>query len=196
MCGIVSRGIVMPFRVKLLFLLVFVGMSSVVHAMDLGTPHLTEPLQMERFFDPERLEVQQGETRKSNPPLLEPQLAVSHDAREDDAGRGGKQTTHRVHGEAGGKLNLFGEVTLSAVAKIPVYSYSITDSTNVGSGTSSSEWLKNSGRLSWRSELGVPLREGVDLNLFYDRSTFGKVDRPGVDEREEKFGTKFIFRFK
>jgi hypothetical protein len=178
-----------------LIILILAALSpATLFAMDLGTPRITAPMQHEKFFETERLAVQG--TSKDKPPLLEPQLAVSHDAREDGVGLGMQQTTHRVHGEAGGKLNLFGDVTLTAVAKIPVYRYGVTSSANTVDGASSSELLKNTGRLFWRSELGIPLGEGVGLNLFYDRSSLGRVDRPGVDEREEKFGTKFIFRFK
>ena len=184
----------MAFKVILLIFMFAVGLPSALSAMDLGAPHLTAPLQQEKFFDIERLSVQ-GDA-KSKPPLLEPQLAVSHDAREDEVGHGVMQTTHRVHGEAGGKLNMLGDVTLTAVAKVPVYVYGVTGSANAVQGSSNSELLKNAGRLSWRSELGIPLGEGVYLNLFYDRSESARIDRPGVDEKEEKFGTKFIFRFK
>jgi len=184
----------MAYRVNLLLFIFCVGLTPALYAMDLGAPRLSEPLQQGKFFNTERLTVQGNVNTKQQ--LLEPQLAVSHDAREDEVGRGMMQTTHRVHGEAGGKLNIIGDVSLTAVAKIPVYIYGITGSDSAADGASSSELLKNSGRLSWRSELGVPLGEGVDLNLFYDRSSIGKIDRPGVDEREEKFGTKFIFRFK
>jgi hypothetical protein len=180
--------------VRVLYFLLYIGMPSALYATDLGTPRLTEPLQQGKFFDSERLSVKGSADAK--PQLIEPQLGVSHDAREEDLGRGMMQTTHRVHGEAGGKLNIFGDVSLTAVAKIPVYIYGVTGNANAADSASSSELLKNTGRLSWRSEMGVPLGEGVDLNLFYDHSTLGKVDRPGVDEREEKFGTKFIFRFK
>jgi len=149
----------MAFRVTLLVFIFCVGLTPALYATDLGTPRLTEPLQQEKFFNAERLAVQGNVNDK--PQLLEPQLAVSHDAREDEVGLGMMQTTHKVHGEAGGKLNFLGDVSLTAVAKIPVYIYGVTD-----------------------------------LNLFYDHTAVGKVDRPGVDEREEKFGTKFIFRFK
>jgi hypothetical protein len=184
----------MACMVKVLYFLVYVGMPSALYAMDLGTPRLTEPLQQEKFFNPERLSL--PGSANTNAPLLEPQLAVSHVAREDEMGHGVMQTTHRVHGEAGGKLNVLGDVSLTAVAKIPVYIYGVTGNANIADGASNSELLKNTGRISWRSELGVPLGEGVDLNLFYDHSSLGKIERPGVDEREEKFGTKFIFRFK
>lgn len=163
-------------------------------AADLGAPHLSEPFQKARFFNPERLSI--DSSSNSVKPLLEPQLSVSHDARENEMGVGVKQITHRVHGEAGGKLNFIGDVSLITVAKIPVYTREITGSTRTTDGATSNELLKSTRRLSWRSELGVPLGEGVNLNLFYDNSTFGKVDKPGVDQREEKFGTRFIFKFK
>ena len=175
------------------------GLTSILFtisagATDLGTPHLSEPLQKERFFNPEKLSI--DSSSNSVKPLLEPQLAVSHDVRENEKGIGVMQTTHRVHGEAGGRLNFIGDVSLITVAKIPVYTHEITGSTRTTDGATSSELLKSTRRLSWRSELGVPLGEGVNLNLFYDNSTFGKLDKPGVDEREEKFGTSFIFKFK
>jgi len=188
------EGNFMASRVKLLVIIFCVGLTPALYAMDLGAPRLTEPLQQEKFFNAERLAVQGNVNNK--PQLLEPQLGVSHDAREDEVGLGMMQTTHKVHGEAGGKLNFLGDVSLTAVAKIPVYIYGVTGSANAADGASSGELLKNSGKLSWRSELGVPLGDGVDLNLFYDHTAVGKIDRPGVDEREEKFGTKFIFRFK
>jgi len=163
-------------------------------ATDLGVPQLSEPLQTERFFNPERLSVDSSSSHSK--PLLEPQLSVSHDVRENDLGVGVMQTTHRVHGEAGGKLNIIGDVSLVTVARIPVYTHEVTESTRTADGVTNSELLKSTRRLSWRSELGVPLGENVNFNLFYDNSSFGKVDRPGVEEREEKFGTRFIFKFK
>lgn len=163
-------------------------------AADLGVPQLSEPLQKERFFNQERLSIDSSSSHAKS--LLEPQLSVSHDVRENDLGADVKQTTHRVHGEAGGKLNIIGDISLVTVARIPVFTHEATGSTRTSDGTTSSELLKSTRRLSWRSELGVPLGEGVNLNLFYDNSTFSKIDRPGVDEREEKFGTRFIFKFK
>lgn len=163
-------------------------------ATDLGTPHLYEPLQKEKFFNPQRLSIESSSGAAKH--LLEPQFSVSHDARESDMGGGVKQTRYRLHGEAGGKLNLLGDVSLITVARIPVYTHESTGSERTADGTTASEFFKNTGRLSWRSELGVPLKKGVNLNFFYDNSTLGRVVRPGVDEREEKFGTRFIFNFK
>lgn len=165
-----------------------------VTAADSVVPPHAEPVQKGTFFEPDRLRY-----RSDKPPseqLLEPLFSVSKEAREENKGVGGQQTTHRLHGEAGGKINFFGDASISAFAKIPVYSYEVSgNSRNIGN-SSSGEFLRNNGRLSWRSELGLPIGEGINLNLFYDNSTIGKVDRPGVEEREEKFGTRFIIKFK
>ncbi|HZV83171.1 MAG TPA: hypothetical protein VFF53_13485 [Geobacteraceae bacterium] len=168
-------------------------------AVDLGTPVLSEPLQQEKFFDTERLTIK-GEA-KPVPGALEPHLGLSHDAREDVGSAGSvgvSQTTHKIHGEAGGKLNLLDNVSVTAIAKIPLYTYEARfgelSSSSEGKGTA--DLMRNPGNLSWRSEMGVSLGSGVDLNLFYDRSTFGRVDKPGVNELDEKVGTRFIIHFK
>lgn len=175
-----------------LFLLIAL-LSVTASASDLGGPQLSEPLQKGKFFEPERFSF--TDSHDSVKSVLEPYLSVSHDAREGDAGLGLKQTSERVHGEAGGKLNLLGDVSLTTFAKVPVYKKETTESQNNSAVGSNSELLKPSGQLSWRSELGVPVKKGVDLNFFYDNSAIGKIDKPGVEGREEKFGTRFIFKF-
>jgi len=164
-----------------------------VAASDVVTPILAEPIQKEKFFDPERFSF--TDSSDAVKPAVQPHLSVSHDTREEDVGLGVKQTSERVHGEAGGKLNLLGDISLTTFAKIPVYTKETVGSQKTSDGVSNSELLKNTGRLSWRSELGVPVKKGVDLNFFYDNSTTGKIDKPGVEQREEKFGSRFIFKF-
>lgn len=176
--------------------LVLLPLLSVAYAnaVDAVAPNLVEPVQKGTFFEPDRLIYKSD--KPSSEQLLEPLFSVSKEAREGERGVGGQQTTHRLHGEAGGKINLFGDASFSAFAKIPVYSYEVSgNSRNIGNSTSG-EFLRNNGRLSWRSEFGLPIGEGINLNLFYDNSTIGKVDRPGIEEREEKFGTRFIIKFK
>lgn len=164
-------------------------------AFDLGTPVLSGPLQQEKFFDTERLFT--GGELSNAAGEWKPQVGLSHAAREDVGEAGVQQTTHRIHGEAGGKLNLLGNVSLTAIARIPLYTYEARagESSAGGEGKVSTDLMRKPGNISWRSELGVNLGKGVDLNLFYDRSQFGRVDRPGVDERDDKFGTKFIIHF-
>lgn len=177
----------------LLVLLQFLS-TAFANAADPVAPSLGEPVQKGTFFEPDR--VRYKSDKPSSEPLMEPLFSVSKEAREEDKGGGAQQTTHRVHGEAGGKINLFGEASISAFAKIPFYSYEVSgNSRNIGNLTTG-EFLRNNGRLSWRTEFGLPIGEGINLNLFYDNSAIGKVDKPGVEEREEKFGTRFIIRFK
>jgi hypothetical protein len=172
------------------------GTAAVVNviASDPVSPDLSAPLQTEKFFSPERFSF--TDSPATAKPVIQPHLSVSHDAREDDVRLGVRQTSERVHGEAGGKLNFLGNISLTTFAKVPVYTKETVGSQKTSDGVSSSELFKAPGRLSWRSELGVPVKKGVDLNFFYDYSNFGKVDKPGVEEREEKFGTRFIFKFK
>ncbi len=163
-------------------------------ALDLGTPPISEPRQNENFFDSKRLLI--GRENTPSQPIFEPQLSVSHDSREENVGVGVNQKFHKVRGEAGGKLNLGGDISLTAVTRIPVYSYEVTENNSIQEGSGSGEFLKKPGRLSWRSELGVPITGGVNLNFFYDNSTIGKTDKTGIEERDEKFGTRFIIKFK
>jgi hypothetical protein len=162
-------------------------------AAEPGVPNLSEPSQKEKFFLPDRFSLT-GST-ESVKPVLEPHFSVSHDTREDNVSLGLKQTSEKVFGEAGGKLNLLGDISFTSFAKIPVYTKETVGSQKTTDGVSSSGLFPVKGKLSWRSELGVPLKKGVDLNFFYDNSTLGKVDRPGVEDRDEKFGTRFIFKF-
>lgn len=162
-------------------------------AEDVASPRLSEPQQKEQFFEPKRFSFIDSSTSADT---VQPHLSVSHDRREDDVGLGALQKSERVHGEVGGKLNLLGDISLTTFAKVPVYKKETIEHERTAADESSSEILKNTGHLSWRSELGVPVKKGVDLNFFYDNSSLGKVDKPGVEEREERFGTRFIFKFK
>jgi len=163
-------------------------------AVDLGAPSLSEPLQKEHFFDTKRLLI--GGEGPASQPTFVPQLSFSHNSREENVSVGVNQKFHSILGEAGGKINLGGDVSLTTVTRIPVYSYEVTENNRTLDGAASGELLKKPGHLSWRSELGVPIGGGVNLNFFYDNSTVGKMEKPGLEERDEKFGTRFIFKFK
>lgn len=201
MSGLVTlkrgRDVMRLFCIKKMLLMVFAVSSlaaAAASAAESGSPNLSEPSQKEKFFKPDRLSL--TDTTDSVKPVLAPHFAVSHDMREENISLGIKQTSEKVFGEAGGKLNLLGDISLTSFAKIPVYSKETVGSQMTTDGVSSSGLFPVKGKLSWRSELGVPLEKGLELNFFYDNSTFGKVDRPGVEEREERFGTRFIFKFK
>lgn len=182
------------FRYLLLCVLLSELSSGAVMSADDLPPRPSEPRQKEQFFEPERFSfIDSADAAK---PVVQPHLAISHDTREDDVGLGVKQTSEKFQGEAGGKLNLLGDISLTTFAKVPVYTKETIEKQRSSDGTANNEILKDTGRFSWRSELGIPVKKGVDLNFFYDNSTFGKIDKPGVVEREEKFGTRFIFQFK
>jgi hypothetical protein len=166
----------------------------VSYPLELGTPLMSPPVQGDKFFTVDRLEM--DEPGGIKPGFITPKLALSHDVREDKFGKGVLQTTHLFHGEAGGKIDIFGRASLIAVAKIPVYVFESTDRGYASEAASSSELLKSPDRLSWRSEMAIPLSSSLDLSLFYDRSNVGRFDRSGMDDRDEKFGTRIIFRFK
>jgi hypothetical protein len=168
--------------------------GNVAFADNVLPTYLAEPPQKEKFFEPERFTF--TDSAATTRPVIEPHLAVSHDTREDEVGIGVKQTSERFHGEAGGKLNLLGDISLTTFAKVPVYTKETVATQSNSDGGDFSEIMKDTSRFSWRSELGIPVQKGVDLNFFYDNSTFGRVSKPGVEEREEKFGTRFIFQFK
>lgn len=129
---------------------------------------------------------------------IKPQIGISHLARESDSGGGASQITHKIHGEAGGRLILMENLSLTAVARLPLYTYQLSSVQSVTSeGRGSTDMLRTpASSFSWRSELGLNLGKGIDLNLFYDKARFGRVDRPGVNDLDERFGTRFIFHFK
>ena len=177
-------------------LALLVIMPHMAFAADIGAPRISAPLQYENFFETSRLTAQPGDS--AAPLLLEPQISISHLARENESGRGTTQITHKIHGEAGGKLNLLENLSLTAVAKIPLYTYQLSSGqTSASEGRGATDLTRNpASNLSWRSELGLNLGKGIDLNLFYDKSKFGRIDRPGVDDQDERFGTRFIIHFK
>jgi hypothetical protein len=184
-------------QMRFLLVVIFAVLLIAPHdsgALDLGTPPLSEPLQKENFFDTKRLLI--GGESASSKPAFEPQLSFSHNSREENVGVGVNQKFHSILGEAGGKINLGNDVSLTTVTRIPVYSYEVTEKSITQDGAATGELFKKPGRLSWRSELGVPIGGGVNLNFFYDNSAVGKTDKPGVEERDEKFGTRFIYKFK
>lgn len=166
------------------------------YAADIGAPKISEPLQKEGFFETARLTA--PAKAASGLQLLEPQFSLSHLARESETGGRTTQTTHKIHGEAGGRLNLLENLSLTAVARLPIYTYQLSSGqTSAPEGKGSTDIMRNpASSLSWRSELGLNLGKGIDLNMFYDKSKFGRIDRPGVDDQDERFGTRFIIHFK
>lgn len=175
-------------------------------AAGLVTPKLSDPLAGPRYFTFDRLVTSGGVRFEGGGGVsLEPLLGIGHAARERELAGGYEESIHKLHAEAGGRLNLSKHYYLSAAAKMPVYTYGAsivqqtrpsflqTETTRHGY-----DFLQMQGRnLTWTGEIGIHLGRSTDLNIFYDQSLFNSFSagsRP--NESEERFGTRIIFRFK
>lgn len=189
-----STGSSCVFRAGTLLLLVMAGIAAAsAFAQSDALPNLA-PTQQDTFFKHSILNL--SEPQQADKPMLEPYFSFSHDAREENPGIWAKLSVDRILGEAGGKLNLFGNSSITTFAKIPVYKKETVERDRTNDSSSSTELLKKGSGLSWRSELSIPFDSKKGINIFYDNSTYGQINKPGVEERDERFGTRFIFKFK
>lgn len=133
---------------------------------------------------------------------LEPQVGIGHTARDQELGSGFEESIHKVHAQAGGKFDLGGTFFLSAAAKLPVYSYA-TSGQRFGASTPTDTVSRHSydlthlpgSKLTWTGEVGIRLGKGTELNFYFDQTQFDSM-QPGLSRPEERFGTRFIIRFK
>ena len=177
--------------------------ASVTFAADLGTPLLSESLATRKFFDPDRLLTTGGVKYKGAEGVtIEPQIGVGYTARERDIKGGFEESIHKVHAQAGGKIDLAKTLYFSAAAKVPVYTYGLTGSSTsfvspqVPASRHEYDFTRLSpSTLSWTGEVGVHLGLGADLTIYYDQNLFNSY-QPGMTQQEERFGTRIIFRFK
>jgi len=175
------------------------------HGAGLETPRLSDALATQKYFDPDRLLSTGGLKYEAGPSFtLEPQVGVGYQKLEMEIGGGFGEVYHKVHAQAGGRLDLPGMLYLSAAAKLPVYTYETTERSIGGdisfqSPTTRYDYdlfrspLRN---LSWTGEMGIRLGLMTNLNIFYDQTQFGSFQGGSrFDRTEEKFGTRIIFRF-
>jgi hypothetical protein len=193
-------------RVLLCALPALVFLARFACGADLGTPRLSDSIATQRYFDLDRFLTSGGLKYEAAPSFnLEPQFGVGYEKLELETGDGSGEVFHKLHAEAGGRLNLSGMLYFSAAAKIPVYTYEMTgrrsagdDSFQYSAGRQSYDLFSRSREgLSWTGEVGIHLGLGADLNIFYDQTPFsGSLggSRPG--QMEEKFGTRIIFHFR
>lgn len=177
--------------------------ASPAAAIDLGAPKLSESLAARKFFDQDRYllsvadkyQVLRGYT-------LQPQVGLGHVAREREAGVTLDESLHKIQAHAGGRLDLDNRFYFSAAAKLPVYTYGLTD-TRVGLFSPQNRLSAHkydfahlsSSNLLWTGEVGVRLGLGADLTIYYDQNAFD-LYQAGRSLSEERFGTRIIFRFK
>jgi hypothetical protein len=172
-------------------------------AMDLGAPRLSESLAVKKFFDPDRYMLSTAQKYQVlSAYSLQPQLGLGYVAREQESGAGFDQSLHKIQAHAGGKLVLDKQFYFSAAAKLPVYTYGLTDaraglfSTQSPSSVNRYDFAHLSrSNLLWTGEVGVHLGLGADLTIYYDQNAFD-LYQSGRSFSEDKFGTRLIFRFK
>ena len=134
--------------------------------------------------------------------VFEPEFGLGHAMWEREVKSGFDEITHKIHAQAGGKVDLFGLVSLSAAAKLPVYTAASSDRWLAGSYSQPGEFrhdydiLRNADKLSWTGEMGLHLGS-ANINLFYDKSRFDDmIGGSRLSEYDEIFGTRLIFRFR
>lgn len=178
---------------------------TAAYAADLGTPNLTDTISTRKFFDPDRFLTTGGVQYRSWQDItIEPQFGLGHRAWEREIKSGYDEVIHKVHAQAGGKIDLFRLFYLSAAAKVPVYTYEFTGQRIGGTTLSQTDSSRHgydflrlpSANLSWTGEMGIRLGKKVDLNLYYDKSTFDVYQGgSGLSRPEDRFGTRIIFKF-
>jgi len=188
--------------------------AAPLHAAGLGTPQLSDPLATlkssepattARFFDPDRFLTTGGVKYFAAQDLtLEPELGIGYRARDWEIPGGIEQSTHRLHAQMGGRLSLAGTLYLSAAFKLPMVTinsagrYAGEDlGTRPELGARYGYDFANPYRnpLTWTGELGIRLSPQTDVTLYYDQSPVSGWYVGGLLQ-EERFGTRFILRFK
>lgn len=188
--------------IALLLQVVSLVFSLPASAADLGVPALSPPLPERDYFRIEN--VLNAEVRLEQNPdvIIEPQLGLGHARREREVRTGYDDVAHTIHARAGGRIQLFRTISLSASAKVPVYTVESSAKWIAGSSSSSGATrydyaiLHPVQTLSWAGEMGIHLGGRVDLNLFYDRTRLDIYPAAGESAQENRFGTRLIFRFR
>lgn len=172
-------------------------------AVDLGTPLLSPVLVVRDRLNSGNVLKTGIRLEPAEDFVFEPEVGLGHAMWEREVKSGYDEITHTIHAQAGGKVDLFSMVSLSAAAKLPVYSVASSDRWLAGDYSQPGEFrhdydiLHSADKLSWKGEMGVRLGASADINLFYDRSHFDEpTGSSGLSRFEETFGTRLIFRFK
>jgi hypothetical protein len=184
---------------------VIVFFAPAALAANLGTPRLSDNMTTSKFFDPDRLLTTGGlKYEASGNFSLEPEVGLGYVKREQGLSGGYEDTTQKVHARAGGRLNLTDTLHMSAAAKLPVYTYE--QAGRIGGDLSFQAPLTRQdydllrhpgGNVGWGGEAGIRLGGQTEFNLFYDVTPLsGYQGGTHFEQTEERFGTRFIFRFK
>jgi len=167
-------------------------------AAGLGTPTLSPPMAVDRFFDPDRLLTTGGVKYSADVVTLEPELGVGYRSVEKESSGGVEESSHHVHAQAGGRLSMTDLFYVSAAAKLPVVTIqSAGRYAGQELGTRQDYDIARSFRNTpaWTGEMGFHLSSHTDLTLYYDQSPVPGWLSAGP-QQEERIGTRLILRFK
>jgi hypothetical protein len=175
-------------------------------AADLGAPRLSDPIAVRSFFDPDRFLTTGGVSFSPDSSFtIEPRIGVGYRARAREFDSGVAEVLHKVHAEAGGRIGLGKDFHLSAVAKLPVYTYEISDRRTANifdlhdpvSRHAYELFRRPASAMSWTGEMELRLGDSADLSIYYDQTMFpGFAGAGSLSQSEERFGTRIIFKFK
>lgn len=178
--------------------IVLLAGASGAAAAGLGTPALSPPLSVGRFFDPDRLLTSGGMRYEAAEEVtLEPELGVGYRTLEREAPGMIEEESHLLHALAGWRLSLADTLFISAAAKLGVLTVeSAGRSTGQSLGT---RYGYDFARLfskspTWTGEVGVHLSPNTDLSLYYDQSPV--TGWWSGRQQEERVGTRIIWRFR
>jgi hypothetical protein len=175
-------------------------------AADLGAPRLSDPIAVRGFFDPDRFLTTGGVSFSPDSSFtIEPRIGVGYRAREREFDSGIAEVLHKVHAEAGGRIGLGKDFHLSAAAKLPVYTYEISDRRTANifdlhdpvTRHAYELFRRPASAMSWTGEMELRLGDSADLSIYYDQTMFpGFTGAGSLSQSEERFGTRIIFKFK
>jgi hypothetical protein len=169
-------------------------------------PKLADGLPARSLFDPDRLLTTGNVAIGTSQTLtLAPQFGLGYFSWGREPRRGMAESLYSLNAQAGGRLDLLDMFYVTALAKLPVYSYDVLDRRLASASTSQERTTRHQydlfrlpgDNLTWTGEFGLKLGQRADLNLFYDQTRFGAPQvgtTPG--QAEERFGTRFTIHFK
>lgn len=179
-------------------------LSAAVQALASG-PEASTGGSAPRLFDSKRLLTSTGTQGDSETLSLTPQFGVGYSTRERESRPGIDESVYAINAQAGCRLDMFNLVYLSAAAKLPVYTYDVTDrrlasisSRQERTAHQQYDLLQSPGdNLAWTGEMGLKLNPQLDFNFYYDQTKYCAMPSgTNTDQNEEKIGTRLIFHFK
>ena len=179
-------------------LLILLALSTPLRAEGPPVPDFSPSLEVEHFFDPDRLLTNGGMGYRGEELTLEPEWGVGYRTTERESSGGIAESTHQVHAQAGWRLSLPDLLYVSAAAKLPVVTLqtaSRISGQDLGSRQDYDFTHPFRNTPTWTGEMGLHFSSWTDLTLYYDQSPVSGLLNGGP-QQEERIGTRLIFKFK